>query len=191
MAIPTRNGRQDRIVLSQHKRDCEENSTGRAALQRDLINAAAMGVAPASEQCCAPQNYAPAPVPQVLILPTAREPHTKVRSRRNFKPLMFRDIFPTVLILQRFGRNETVGLLRPIPPLSQSQKYGRLCQTLLKPKGISTLIGAVWEFALVKWRRERCWARTLSVLKSLFLLRSHFEGVRILHRDPNHARDQP
>jgi hypothetical protein len=32
---------------------------------------------------------------------------------------------------------------------------GWLCQTLLKPKGISTLVGAVSEFAIGNWRVAR------------------------------------
>jgi hypothetical protein len=69
---------------------------------------------------------------------------------------------------------------------SQSQKTALHRQTLLKPKGNSTLIGAVWEFTLVKWRRRRCRQLTLSACKLLILLGSHFDVVRIPRADPRY-----
>jgi len=55
---------------------------------------------------------------------------------------------------------------------SQSQKTALHRQTLLKPKGNSTLIGAVWEFTLVKWRRKRNSKTRYAAYRKQFLPRA-------------------
>ena len=82
-----------------------------AAALRLLIEGRNMGRIPAS--FCAPQNYAPAPVLQVLILPRAREPLQTGTVTQDFQDPDLTRYFPTVLISGKYGRNETVGLLRP------------------------------------------------------------------------------
>ena len=82
-----------------------------AAALRLLIEGRNMGRIPAS--FCAPQNYAPAPVLRVLILPRAREPLQTGTVTQDFQDPDLTRYFPTVLISGKYGRNETVGLLRP------------------------------------------------------------------------------
>ena len=82
-----------------------------AAALRLLIEGRNMGRIPAS--FCAPQNYAPAPVLRVLILPRAREPLQTGTVTQDFQDPDLTRYFPTVLISGKYGRNETAGLLRP------------------------------------------------------------------------------
>ncbi len=67
----------------------------------------------------------------------------------------------------------------------QSPKSALLRQTLLKPKGISTLIRVVWELTTVNWRRERCWQPTFSACNALISLVSVFTRFRIPLADPS------
>ena len=119
---------------------------------------------------CGPKACALPRPPPVSAKPRARRPFQTIRLRRIFKTLKYRELSMRIDSCRGSVGMRRTGFRDRFLTLSQSQKCGRPCQTLLKPKGISTLIRAVREFALVKWRRERAWRATLFRSKSLILL---------------------